>query len=152
MFKAGRLKDMSGFWRMPTDEESDKFQGLIGQMYDLFVSVVTDSRKMTDEQVRELATGEVYTARQAQEAGLIDRLGGFDDAIAEAMRLSGARRKIRHYQPKRPILQPHRVAGARWRIIPPRPGEPRHAGVRRYLLPGAGDAERFRDPRFRRGE
>ena len=104
VFKAGRLKDMSGFWRMPTDEESDKFQSLIGQMYDLFVSVVTDSRRLTDEQVRELATGEVYTARQAQEAGLIDRLGGFDDAIAEAMRLSGARRKIRHYRPKRPFF------------------------------------------------
>ncbi len=104
VFKAGRLKDMSGFWRMPTDEEADKFQGLISQMYDLFVSVVTDSRKMTDEQVRELATGELYTARQAQESGLIDRLGGFDDAIAEAMRLSGARRKIRHYRPKRPLF------------------------------------------------
>ena len=104
VFKAGRLKDMSGFWRMPTDEESDKFQNLIGQMYDLFVSVVTDSRRLTDEQVRELATGEVYTARQAQELGLIDRQGGFDDAIAEAMRLSGARRRIRHYRPKRSFM------------------------------------------------
>ena len=104
VFKAGRLKDMSGFWRMPTDEESDKFQGLISEMYDLFVSVVTDNRRLTDEQVRELATGEVYTARQAQELGLIDRQGGIDDAIAEAMRLSGARRKIRQYRPKRPFM------------------------------------------------
>ena len=93
VFKAGRLKDMSGFWRMPTDET-----------YDLFVSVVTDSRKLSDEQVRELATGEVYTARQAQELGLVDRLGGYDEAIAEAMRLSGARRRIRHYRPKRPFF------------------------------------------------
>ena len=104
VFKAGRLKDMTGFWRMPTDEESDKFQGLISEMYDLFVSVVTDNRRLTDEQVRELATGEVYTARQAQEMGLIDRQGGYDDAIAEAMRLSGARRRIRHYRPKRPFF------------------------------------------------
>lgn len=104
VFKAGRLKDMTGFWRMPTDEESDKFQGLIGEMYDLFVSVVTDNRRLTDEQVRELATGEVYTARQAQETGLIDGQGGYDDAIAEAMRLSGARRRIRHYRPKRSFM------------------------------------------------
>ena len=104
VFKAGRLKDMTGFWRMPTDEESDKFQDLIGEMYDLFVSVVTENRRLTDEQVRELATGEVYTARRAQDAGLIDRQGGFDDAIAEAMRLSGARRRIRHYRPKRPFF------------------------------------------------
>ena len=115
VFKAGRLKDMSGFWRMPTDEEADKFQSLISQMYDLFVSVVTDSRKMTDERVRELATGELYTAPQARELGLIDRLGSFDDAIAEAMRLSGARRKIRHYRPKRSFMarfgMPGRAAG-----------------------------------------
>ena len=105
VFKAGRLKDMTGFWRLPTDEESDKFQGLIGQMYDLFVSVVTENRRMTDEQVRELATGESsIRLAQAQESGLIDRLGGFDDAIAEAMRLSGARRRIRHYRPKRPFF------------------------------------------------
>ncbi len=104
VFKAGRLKDMSGFWRMPTDEEAEKFQGLIGKMYDLFVSVVTESRRLTDEQVRELATGEVYTAPEAQEFGLIDRQGGFDDAVAEAMRQSGARRKIRHYRPKRPLM------------------------------------------------
>ena len=104
VFKGGRLKDMSGFWRMPTDEEADKFQSLISQMYDLFVSVVSESRKLTDEQTRELATGELYTANQARELGLIDHTGGLDDAIAEAMRLSGARRRIRHYRPKRPFM------------------------------------------------
>ena len=104
VFKGGRLKDMSGFWRMPTDEEADKFQGLISEMYDLFVSVVSESRKLTDEQTRELATGELYTAAQARELGLIDRTGGLDDAIAEAVRLSGARRRIRHYHPKRPFM------------------------------------------------
>ena len=104
VFKAGRLKDMSGFWRMPTNEEAEKFQGLIGKMYDLFVSVVADSRRLTNERVREIATGEVYTAAEAEELGLIDRQGGFDEAIAEAMRQSGARRKIRHYRPKRPLM------------------------------------------------
>ncbi len=111
VFKAGRLKDMSGFWRMPTDEESDKFQNLIAQMYDLFVSVVTDSRNLTDEQVRELATGEIYTAREAKELGLIDGEGGFDDAVTEAMRLSGARRRIRYYRPKRAFLDRFGVPG-----------------------------------------
>ncbi len=103
VFKGGRLKDMSAFWRMPTDEEADKFQNLISQMYDLFVSVVSESRKMTDEQTREIATGELYTAPQARNLGLIDHTSGFDDAISEAMRLSGARRKLRHYRPKRSL-------------------------------------------------
>ena len=104
LFKAGRLKDMSGFWRHPTDEEADKFQDLISQMYDLFVSVVTDSRKLTTEQVTALATGEIYTSNRALEHRLIDRQGGFNDAIAEAMRLSGARRKLKRLRPKRPLM------------------------------------------------
>ena len=112
VFKAGRLKDMTGFWRTPTDEEAEKFQGLIGRMYDLFVSVVTDSRRLTEDQVRELATGEVYTAGEAQELGLIDRQGGFEDAIAEAMRQSGARRKIKRYRPRRPFMSRLPIGGA----------------------------------------
>ena len=116
VFKGGRLKDMSGFWRMPTDEEADKLQSMISEMYDLFVSVVSDSRRMTDEQARELATGELYTARQAQEHRLIDLQGGFNDAIEVAMRLGGARRRIRHYRPKRSFMDrigmPARPGGA----------------------------------------
>ena len=116
VFKGGRLKDMSGFWRMPTDEEAAKMQSLISEMYDLFVSVVSDSRRMTDEQTRELATGEVYTARQAEQNGLIDIRGGFDDAVDMAMKVSGARRRIKHYRPKRSFMDrfglPARPGGA----------------------------------------
>ena len=116
VFKGGRLKDMSGFWRMPTDEEADKMQSLISEMYDLFVSVVSDSRRMTDEQARELATGEVYTARQAQQHGLIDLQGSFNDAVDMAMKVSGARRRIKHFRPKRSFMDrfglPGRPGGA----------------------------------------
>ena len=104
VFKSGRLKDMTGFWRKPTEEESGKFQSLTTQMYDLFVLVVTEARKMTEETVRELATGEVYTAKQAQEMRLIDRQGTLEDAITEAVKQSGARRKIRRYRPTRPLF------------------------------------------------
>ena len=105
VFKAGRLKDMSGFWRHPTDEEADKMQSLIGDMYNLFVAVVCQSRGLTPEQGLELATGELYTAPQATEHRLIDRQGGFDDAVTEAMRQSGARRRIRRFKPKRPFME-----------------------------------------------
>jgi protease-4 len=78
VFKGGRLKDMTGFWRSPTDEESAKFQGLIGEMYDTFVSVVAQGRSLEEHQVRELATGELYTARRGHAMGLVDELGDFD--------------------------------------------------------------------------
>lgn len=87
VFKGGRLKDMSGFWRSPTAEESEKFQGLVAEIYDNFVSVVANGRSIEEDRVRELATGEVFTARRGKELGLIDELGDFDRALELAAQL-----------------------------------------------------------------
>jgi protease-4 len=101
VFKGGRLKDMTGFWRSPTDEESEKFQGLISEMYDNFVSVVAQGRSLEDSQVRELATGEIYTARRGHEMGLVDELGDFDLALNLTAELGNVRPKPRWIRPKR---------------------------------------------------
>ena len=140
VFKAGRLKDMSGFWRTPTDEEADKFQNLISRMYDLFVSVVMDSRRLSDEAVRELATGEVYTAEQAQELKLIDGQGSFDDVISIAMKVSGARRRIKRYKPRRPWMSrlPLRAAGGGGHLAALNSLAPFLTGGVYFLEPGLG--------------
>jgi protease-4 len=101
VFKGGHLKDMTGFWRSPTDEESEKFQGLISEMYDTFVSVVAQGRSLEDSHVRELATGEIYTARRGHENGLVDELGDFDLALNRAAELGDIRPKPRWIRPKR---------------------------------------------------
>jgi protease-4 len=105
VFKGGRLKDMSGFWRGPTDEESEKFQGLIGEMYDTFVSVVAQGRSLETRRVRELATGELYTARRGQEMGLVDELGDFDLALNLAAEIGGVRPRPRWVRPKRSLSE-----------------------------------------------
>jgi protease-4 len=105
VFKGGRLKDMSGFWRSPTDEESEKFQGLITEMYDTFVSVVAQGRALTDDKVRELATGEVYTARRGHDLGLVDELGDFDRALEIAGELGGVRPRPRWIRPRRSLSE-----------------------------------------------
>ena len=60
---------MTGFWRGPTAEESEKLQGLITEIYDNFVQVVVKGRSLPEESVRELATGEVMTGRGAWRRG-----------------------------------------------------------------------------------
>ena len=105
VFKGGRLKDMTGFWRSPTDEESEKFQGLISEMYDTFVSVVAKGRSLEESQVRELATGELYTARRGHEMGLVDELGDFDLALNLAAELGSGRPKPRWIRPKRSMSE-----------------------------------------------
>ena len=106
IFKGGRLKDMSGFWRSPTPEESEKFQGLIDEIYDNFVSVVARSRSLEDSAVRELATGEVMTAVRAVDLGLIDQIGDFEDAVAAVSLAGGVRRpRLKWLHPRRSLGQ-----------------------------------------------
>ncbi|PKB64006.1 MAG: hypothetical protein BZY80_04440 [SAR202 cluster bacterium Io17-Chloro-G2] len=101
VFKSGSLKDMTGFWRSPTAEEEGKFQGLIDEVYENFVSVVSQGRSMEEARVKELATGEVFTARRALEMGLVDELGGFDQALEAAAYLGDVQPRSLLVQPKR---------------------------------------------------
>jgi len=103
ILKEGRLKDMSGFWRHPTDEESTKFQGLLTEMYDTFVNVVAEGRNLAQSRVRELATGELYTARQGHESGLVDELADFYRAVEIAAELGNARPTPRWVRPRRSL-------------------------------------------------
>ncbi len=62
---------------------------LMVEVYDQFLTKAIEGRKNAGkifnmEQLRKLADGRIWTGRQAKEKGLIDELGGFDDAIAEA--------------------------------------------------------------------
>ena len=98
VYKSGEFKDMTGFWRNPTDQESQKFQELIDEIFDNFVTVVADGRSLDDSVVREIATGEVMTAQRGMHCGLVDEIGDFKDAlesVAEVARCNPIPRWIR---------------------------------------------------------
>lgn len=100
--KAGRLKDMFSNFREPTPEEREKEQALLDAFYKRFVDMVAEARKLAPERARELATGEVFTAQQAMDAGLVDELGDLDTAIGLAQGLAGlAERKLTYVKPRR---------------------------------------------------
>ncbi len=100
--KSGRLKDMFSNFREPTDEERQKEQALLNSVYDRFVEMVAEERGLSQERVRELATGEVFTATQAKDHGLIDELGDLDTAIDLAQKLADMpERKISYVRPHR---------------------------------------------------
>jgi protease-4 len=89
VIKTGALKDAGSQTRPLTEEEKVYFQSLIGDMFGQFVSTVAASRKMKEEEVRKLADGRVFTGRQAKANRLVDELGSYQDALAEAARLGG---------------------------------------------------------------
>jgi protease-4 len=100
--KAGRLKDMFSNFREPTPEEREKEQALLDSFYHRFVQLVAEARHIEPDRVRELATGEIYTAEQAKASGLIDELGDLDTAIDLAQSLGGlSERKVTYVKPHR---------------------------------------------------
>ncbi len=90
---SGALKDAGSPFRTMRPEEREIFQTIVNEMYDRFVGVVARGRKGLDEEaVRRLADGRVYTAKQALQAGLIDRIATLRDAVQLAKKLAGIRR------------------------------------------------------------
>ena len=103
--KSGEYKDMGAFYRDPTKKELDKRDDLITQFFDIFVDLVARSRRMTPDNVKKYATGEVFTGLKAAEYGLIDEVGDMDRAIAIASELGQVPPKISYARPRRPLLQ-----------------------------------------------
>ncbi len=62
---------------------------MLDHIYGEFVARVAEARHMTPAQVDAIGEGRVFTGEQALKRGLVDRLGGFDTALAEAKRLAG---------------------------------------------------------------
>lgn len=74
----------------PLDENTRRiFQAMIDGIYNEFLGLVASGRDMTVEQVDAIAGGKVWIGRQAVEIGLVDELGGLNDAIKAAAELAG---------------------------------------------------------------
>ncbi len=56
--------------------------------YNRFIGLVSKNRDIPLAKVDKIAQGRVWTGRDAQKFGLVDQLGDFDDAIAEAAKLA----------------------------------------------------------------
>ncbi len=105
VFIAGKHKDMYAGLRELTPEEKVIMQEMTDQLYDQFVQVVADGRGLSEDKVRELATGQLYTGVQAKELGLVDELGGLNKAIGLAASLAGIEKpKVEYYKPAVPSL------------------------------------------------
>ncbi|MGV1100789.1 signal peptide peptidase SppA [Thiovibrio sp. JS02] len=87
--KSGRLKDIGSSSRPMTEEERQMLQGLIDVVHGQFVQAAVESRSVSEEEVRKIADGRIFSGQQAKEYGLVDQLGNFTDAVMLAARLAG---------------------------------------------------------------
>ena len=87
--KTARYADLGALDRPWTEEERGLFQQYVNRGYELFLKRVSEGRGMTRDQVDSIAQGRVWTGAQALELGLVDELGGLQDAVAYAAAQAG---------------------------------------------------------------
>lgn len=79
-------------WTQTRDYAPDErawLESTLDRIYGEFVDRVAGGRKLEPARARELAKGRVWTGAQAKEIGLVDALGGVDDAVKAARELAG---------------------------------------------------------------
>lgn len=87
--KTNKFADFGNIMRPFNEEEKTLMQMMVNQGYDTFVSRCAEGRHMTKEAIEKVAEGRVWTGETAKELGLVDVLGGIDDALEIAVNKAG---------------------------------------------------------------
>ncbi|MBP6609902.1 MAG: signal peptide peptidase SppA [Paludibacter sp.] len=94
--KTNKMGDAITVNRKFTPEERDMMQAYVNRGYELFVKRCADGRKKTTDQIKAIAEGRVWTGEDALKLGLVDKLGGINDAV----KLAVAKAKLSTYMVK----------------------------------------------------
>lgn len=86
--KTNTYADLGDISRPMREDEKALIQRGVERTYDLFLTRCADGRGMTKAEIDSVGQGRVWTGEQALERGLVDQLGGMDDAIKEAATLA----------------------------------------------------------------
>ena len=87
--KAGDYKDIGSFARPMTAEERRVLQALLDDVHGQFIGAVAQGRKLDRARVTQFADGRIFSGSQAKSLGMVDALGGLEDAVAAAGKLAG---------------------------------------------------------------
>ena len=103
----GKYSGMMTMSRPLTSIEKSIIQKQLESGYEAFTSKAAEGREMPIENLLKVASGRVWTGEQALDNGLIDMLGGLDDAIAVAAKKAGIEDdyKLRFYPKYQPLIE-----------------------------------------------
>ncbi|MEG4022557.1 signal peptide peptidase SppA [Microcoleus sp. S13C4] len=104
--KTARFADTNTVSRPKNPQELANIQRVVDHIYDRFITKVADSRKLSKNKVQEIAQGRVWSGTAAKQLGLVDEIGGLEDAVREAAKQAklGDDWKLEEY-PKRRSLE-----------------------------------------------
>ncbi|WP_114748218.1 signal peptide peptidase SppA [Pleomorphovibrio marinus] len=123
--KTGEFSDFVSFDRAPTPREKEIFQKQTDEVYEIFLRRVTEGRNMEKESLLPLASGRVWSGKEAKANGLVDVLGGLEDAVSIAAEKAGVAEDYRvvYYPEQKGFLETLisefskevKIAQLRWR-------------------------------------
>ncbi len=87
--KTGEYGEMITISRPLTDAEKNVWQTRTEEIYETFTGKAAEGRNISKEEIKKVASGRVWTGVQAKEKGLVDVLGGYDDAVRIAAEKAG---------------------------------------------------------------
>lgn len=104
--KTGEFGEMVTVTRPLSESEKSVWQRKTEEGYEVFTSKAAEGRNMSVENLKKIASGRVWTGTQAKENGLVDVLGGLNDAISIAATSAkvGTDYKVRFYPRKQPFF------------------------------------------------
>ncbi|MBR6520207.1 MAG: signal peptide peptidase SppA [Paludibacteraceae bacterium] len=82
--KTNDIADLGNAMRPMTDSERAIIQNHVNRGYELFISRCAEGRNTSNDEIKLVAEGRVWTGSDALSIGLVDVLGGLDEAIAIA--------------------------------------------------------------------
>lgn len=106
--KTGELSDVFTVARPFTEYEKNLFQKSADQTYETFLKKAAQGRELPLEQISAVAGGRIWSGVQARENGLVDALGGLEDAIAMAAQAAGLEEgdyKLRYYPRQKTFIE-----------------------------------------------
>lgn len=105
--KTGKIGELITVTRSLTEVEKDIWQKQTNEIYEIFTAKAASGRHMSQEDIKKIASGRVWTGSQAKDNGLVDVLGGLDDAIKLAAQKGGvaADYKLRYYPKQKNFLE-----------------------------------------------
>jgi len=102
--KMGKHKNANNPFEPPDEEASRGQEEIINGIYDIFIKIVRENRKLSDEQVKLISDSDIFIARRSLELGLIDSVRSYGDSIREIMKESNERREPFFETPRAPFI------------------------------------------------
>lgn len=94
VIKEGKFKDIGSLFRQMTPEEEELLKNSVKEVYRQMLFDITQARaNLSYEEFKQIADGRIFTGEKAKELGLVDSLGGMEEAIQIIMEKANLKEK-----------------------------------------------------------